>query len=48
MIIKFGGGQYGISIHIAMKIDKSKFFKAIDDYVKIVDANYPITLIENK
>lgn len=29
-------------------IDKSKFFKAIDDYVKIVDANYPITLIQNK
>ena len=29
-------------------IDKSKFFKAIDDYVKIVDANYPITIIQNK
>lgn len=29
-------------------IDKSKFFKAIDDYIKIVDANYPITIIQNK
>ena len=29
-------------------IDKSKFFKAIDDYVKIIDANYPITIIQNK
>lgn len=29
-------------------IDKSKFFKAIDDYVKIIDANYPITVIQNK
>lgn len=25
MIIKFGGGQYGISIHIAMKIVYSIF-----------------------
>ena len=29
-------------------IEKSKFFKAIDDYIKIVDANYPITIIQNK
>ena len=29
-------------------IDKSKLFKAIDDYVKIIDANYPITIIQNK
>ncbi len=29
-------------------IDKSKFFKAIDYYIKIVDANYPITIIQNK
>ena len=29
-------------------VDKSKFFKAIDDYIKIVDANYPITIIQNK
>lgn len=29
-------------------IDKSRFFKALDDYVRIVDANYPITLLQNK
>lgn len=29
-------------------IDKSKLFKALDDYVRIVDANYPITLLQNK
>lgn len=29
-------------------IDRLKFFKAIDDYIKIVDSNYPITIIQNK
>ena len=29
-------------------IDKSKLFKALDDYIRIVDANYPITLLQNK
>lgn len=29
-------------------IDRLKFFKAIDDYIKIIDANYPITIIQNK
>lgn len=29
-------------------IDKTKLFKALDDYVRIVDSNYPITLVQNK
>lgn len=29
-------------------IDRFKFFKAIDDYIEILDANYSITLFQNK